>query len=47
VPASIWKDPRVKSPANCGACHRGAEQGRYGERELEVPGMGRHHEKDD
>lgn len=41
VPARIWKDSRVKSPANCGACHKGADQGRYGERELSVLGMTR------
>jgi len=41
VPAGVWKDTRVKNPANCGACHKGADQGRYGERELSVPGMSR------
>jgi hypothetical protein len=41
VPARVWKDARVKSTANCAACHRGADQGRYGERELNVPGMAR------
>lgn len=46
VPARVWKDPRVKTPANCGACHTGADQGRYGERELTVPGMARRHERD-
>lgn len=38
LPASIWKHPEVKSPANCGACHTGAEQGDYSERTLRVPG---------
>ena len=28
-----WSDPRVKSKANCTACHRGAAQGFYGEEE--------------
>jgi hypothetical protein len=46
VPARVWKDSRVKTPANCGACHKGADQGRYGERELVVPGMARRHERD-
>jgi hypothetical protein len=41
VPARVWKDTRVKSPANCGACHKGADLGRFGERELNVPGMSR------
>ena len=44
VPARIWRDERIKSAANCAACHRGANQGRYGEGELDVPGLGRHHE---
>jgi cytochrome c551/c552 len=26
-----WSDPRVKSKANCGACHRRAAQGFYGD----------------
>lgn len=41
VPARIWRDSRVKSAANCAACHPGADLGRYGERELKVPGVGR------
>lgn len=41
VPAPVWQDTRVKSPANCTACHQGADQGRYGERELSIPGRGR------
>lgn len=41
VPAKVWQDSRVKSAANCAACHKGADQGRYGEREIDVPGMGR------
>jgi hypothetical protein len=28
-----WSDPRVKSKANCSACHRGAAQGFYSEEE--------------
>ncbi len=31
IPARIWKDPRVKSKANCAACHRRAERGNYGD----------------
>ncbi|MFA5082224.1 MAG: diheme cytochrome c [Hydrogenophilaceae bacterium] len=41
MPAKTWQDSRVKSAANCAACHKGADQGRYGEREIDVPGMGR------
>jgi len=29
VRAEKWKDPNVKSKANCLACHKGAEQGVY------------------
>lgn len=32
-----WNDPAVGSSANCGACHRQAEQGRFGERDIKVP----------
>ena len=46
VPGSAWKDSRVKTAANCVACHGGAEQGRYGESEIAVPGMQRRHEED-
>ncbi|MEW5891659.1 MAG: diheme cytochrome c [Pseudomonadota bacterium] len=37
VPARLWKDARVKSPANCAACHQKAEAGDYGERSLRLP----------
>lgn len=46
VPARIWQDPKVKSRANCAACHKGADQGRYGERELAIPGFNRRHDDD-
>ncbi len=29
VPQRAWSDPKVKSKANCTACHRRAEQGDY------------------
>lgn len=45
VPARLWKDARVKSPANCGACHQDAESGGYGERNIVLPGYGRRAEK--
>jgi hypothetical protein len=38
VPAGIWKDKRVASAANCAACHTRAEQGRFGEHEIVLPG---------
>lgn len=34
---AVWVDPSVKSAANCGACHPGAEQGRYDDDELRYP----------
>lgn len=37
VPARLWRDPKVKSPANCEACHREAATGNYGERTLRLP----------
>jgi hypothetical protein len=37
IAASVWTLASVRSPANCAACHGGAEQGRFGERELRVP----------
>ncbi len=38
LPADIARRPEVKSFANCGACHTGADRGDYGERGLRVPG---------
>lgn len=40
VSAATWKSPAVKSAANCGACHRQAEQGEFSERSLVVSGRG-------
>ncbi len=37
VGAATWKLPAVKSPSNCAACHRGAEQGNYSEHEIRIP----------
>lgn len=45
VGPEVWRDPRVKSAANCAACHPGAEQGSYRERELRVPGHSRKDER--
>lgn len=38
VPARTWKEPAVKSAANCAACHRLAAQGDYAERNIQLPG---------
>lgn len=33
----IWKDPQVKSPANCVACHPQADSGSFSERDIRMP----------
>ena len=38
VPAEVLRRPDVKSFANCGACHAGADKGDYAERGIRVPG---------
>lgn len=43
VPERLWRDARVKSAANCEACHRAAGEGRYSEHDLLLPELrGRH-----
>ncbi len=37
VDAATWKNPKVKSAANCAACHTGAEAGDYRERGISIP----------
>jgi hypothetical protein len=37
VLAKQWRNPKVKSAANCGACHQDAEAGRFSERSLNIP----------
>lgn len=37
VAEHTWKNPKVKSPANCAACHTLAESGNFGERSLKIP----------
>lgn len=37
VPARVWKNPQVKSPSNCAACHLQAERGNYSERNIRIP----------
>jgi Dihaem cytochrome c len=32
-----WKNPKVKSRANCGACHTKAESGDFSERNVKIP----------
>lgn len=38
VPASAWSRASVRSAANCVACHAGAEQGNFNERQVRIPG---------
>jgi nitrate/TMAO reductase-like tetraheme cytochrome c subunit len=37
VAPSDWKRPKVKTAANCGACHAGADRGDFSERDLRIP----------
>lgn len=37
IPLATWKNPQVKSPANCQACHTQAERGDYNERNIKMP----------
>ena len=37
VPDAVWRSAKVKSAANCGACHAGADQGRFSEHDVRIP----------
>ncbi len=37
VPAEVWTRPAVGSPSHCVACHRGAAQGSFPERDVRFP----------
>ena len=37
VPSRLWASPAVKSAANCGGCHLGADQGRFSEHQIQLP----------
>lgn len=37
MPRDVWKNPAVKSAANCAACHTAAEKGDFSERTLRLP----------
>jgi len=37
VRPEVWKRPKVGSPANCIACHVGAERGDFSERNVKIP----------
>lgn len=34
---AVWQRESVKSPANCAACHQGAERGDFEERNIRIP----------
>jgi Dihaem cytochrome c len=43
VPTAAWSDIRIKSAANCAACHTQAAKDSFSEREIAVPGYpGKH-----
>ena len=37
VPAATWKRTTIKSASNCAACHTGADQGDFNERNVRIP----------
>ena len=37
ISPAVWKNPKVKSPSNCAACHMQAERGDFNEDNLKVP----------
>lgn len=41
IAARFWRDPRIKSAANCEACHQGAGHGRFSEHDLLIPELRR------
>lgn len=37
ISPTVWKNPKVKSPANCTACHQQAERGNFNENNIKIP----------
>lgn len=37
ISPATWQRPEIGSPANCAACHRGADSGDYSERRIKIP----------
>ena len=37
ISPAVWKNPKVKSPANCAACHPQADRGNFNEHEIRMP----------
>jgi len=37
ISPAVWKNQKVKSPANCAACHPQADRGDFSERDIRIP----------
>lgn len=37
IASGVWQRPSIKTPANCAACHREAEQGNFNEHQVRIP----------
>lgn len=37
IDARVWARAAIGSPANCGACHRGADKGEFNEHKIQIP----------
>jgi hypothetical protein len=37
IAAATWQSPKVQGAANCGACHAGAQDGRFGDHDVRIP----------
>lgn len=37
VAAHVWKNIKIRSPANCGACHPKADRGDFSEDDVKIP----------
>lgn len=37
ISPAVWRNPKVKSPSNCSACHTGAERGDFNEDAITMP----------
>ena len=37
IPAAVWRSEKVRSPANCAACHAGADRGSFSDHDARIP----------
>lgn len=37
IPAAVWRSGKVRSPANCAACHAGADRGSFSDHDARLP----------